>query len=390
MPNGIILLQAMLNLPPLYPVTDARLDLPLSAQIRRLGQAGFPLVQFRGKPLDARAQWHELEKALLEARANGGWPAICVNDRADLAVLAAWKGLAPWGLHLGQEDLPYRAARGLPGLGRVHLGASTHRPEQWLALDPACDHAGVGPLRATATKTGHARPLGLDALAAGCRALRSAGVAPVAIGGLTLEDARGAFLAGAEALAMVGAVARSRAPGDLLWQAQVERWRIRRPFAPGQGIVLLGGSGAGKPALARHLGRRLGLPDRNPARLVAERRGEAVPAILAVRGEAGFRALEAQAARACLQAPGVVALGSGAWEDPDTRAAVRAAGFAVLWLAEVPRRAWALAGPGRPAGVAYERFLALWAGRSQAWWEGAPVLPLGRPPRDLAAALAAG
>jgi thiamine-phosphate diphosphorylase len=383
---------AMTQLPPLYPITDARLETPLSVQVRNLGQAGFPLVQFRGKPLDARTQWRELETALAQARADGGWPAICVNDRADLAVLAAWKGLVPWGLHLGQTDLPHRAARGLPGLGRVHLGGSAHRPEEWLALDPACDHAGVGPLRATATKTGHARPLGLEGLEAGCRALRAAGVAPAAIGGLTPEDARDAFRAGAEALAMVGAVARSGAPGELLWQVQAERWRARRPFAPGQGIVILGGSGAGKTTLAEHLARRLGLPARDSDQRVVERRGEAIPAIFAAHGEGGFRALEAQVVRECLLAPGVVALGAGAWEDPDTRAAVRASGFAVLWLAEVPRRAWARVGgdPGRPLAGTFEQFMSLWACRTKAWWEGAMVLPLGRSQKELADALLSG
>ena len=36
-----------MHLPPLYPITDPGSDLPLSTQIRRLGEAGFPLVQFR-------------------------------------------------------------------------------------------------------------------------------------------------------------------------------------------------------------------------------------------------------------------------------------------------------------------------------------------------------
>ena len=57
----------MLHLPPLYPVTDATRPEPLSVQIRRLGQAGFPLVQFRGKPLDHRTQWEELRKARRES-----------------------------------------------------------------------------------------------------------------------------------------------------------------------------------------------------------------------------------------------------------------------------------------------------------------------------------
>ena len=95
----------MINLPPLYPIVDARREEPLAAQVLRLGACGFPLVQFRGKPLDAARQWTELAGALRAAADQGGWPAVCVNDRADLAVLASLEGLAPWGLHLGQARL---------------------------------------------------------------------------------------------------------------------------------------------------------------------------------------------------------------------------------------------------------------------------------------------
>lgn len=382
----------MLHLPPIYPITDGSSGLSLPAQVRRLGQAGFPLVQFRGKPLDARTQLRELLAALSESQANGGWPAICVNDRADLAVLAAWEGRIPWGLHLGQGDLPHTEARRLPGLGRVHLGGSTHGPAEWTALDPACDHAGIGPVRATASKADHAAPIGLDGLAAGCRALRTAGVAPVAIGGLEGGDARACFTAGAEALAMVGAVARAGAPGELLWAAQLERWRVRPPFARGQGLALVGGSGGGKSSLGRQLGRLLGLPHRDVDEAVAAGAGTSIPVIFAEEGEAGFRAREARAVRASLGSPAVLSLGAGAWEDPDTRAAVRAAGFAPLWLAEVPQRAWERVGrdPGRPLAMTREGFMARWASRMTAWWQAPMVLPLGRPPRTLAEGLVQG
>jgi thiamine-phosphate pyrophosphorylase len=377
-----------MHLPPLYPITDARSPLALAAQIRRLGEAGFPLVQFRGKPLDAAAQWRELRTALAEAAERGGWPAICVNDRSDLALLAAREGLAPWGLHLGQTDLPPAEARALPGLGRLHLGGSTHCAGEWEALDPACDHAGIGPFRATATKPDHAGPVGLDGLRAGCAALRARGVAPVAIGGLTLADAPACFQAGAEALAMVGAVARAGDPGELLWRAQIERWRVRPPLVPGRGVVLLGGSGAGKSSLAACLGRLLGLPVQGSDQRV-EARGRSIAAIFAASGEAGFRALEAQAVLEGLAAPCVLALGAGAWQDPATREAVRASGFCALWLAEVPLRAWARVGrdPARPLAAAREQFLARWAQRTPAWSQAPMVLPLGRSPQELAQAL---
>jgi thiamine-phosphate diphosphorylase len=374
-----------MHLPPLYPITDARLGLSLSAQIRRLGEAGFPLVQFRGKPLDVRTQALELRAALAAAAAGGGWPAICVNDRADLAVLCAAEGLAPWGLHLGQRDLPPCEARKLPGLAGAHLGTSTHRDGEWCAPDAACDHAGIGPFLATTTKGDHEAPVGLEGLRAGAAALRAAGMAPVAIGGLTAQDFAPCFGAGAEALAMVGEVGRCEDPRELLWAAQAERWRAQPPLRPGQGVVLIGGSGAGKSSLAGALARHLGLPARDSDAEV----GGNIPEIFREHGEAGFRALESESVARCLEAPCVAALGAGAWEDPATRRRVEEAGFAALWLAEVPEVAWARVGgdPNRPLAVDREGFLARYAKRSAAWWQAPMVLPLGRTPEQVAEAL---
>lgn len=379
----------MLHLPPLYPITDATRAEPLSMKIRQLGEAGFPLVQFRGKPLDDKAQWVELRQSLSEAAANGGWPMICVNDRADLALLAAREGLTPWGLHLGQGDLPATEARRLPGLAGVHVGASTHAAEEFATVDPACDHAGVGPYRGTATKADHAQPIGLAGLQAGCTALRARGLAPIAIGGLTLADASACFEAGAEALAMVGEVRRSPDPAALGWEAQRARWRVRPPFQPGQGLVILGGSGAGKSTLGRQLAWKLALPFHDLDAVIEDQQGRPVAEIFARDGEAAFRSLEAEALPGLMTRPAVVALGGGAWEAAPNRAAVDAADFAPLWLAETPARAWERAGrdPNRPLAQDRATFMARWAARMPAWSLAPMLIPFGHSSRELASAL---
>lgn len=379
----------MLPLPPLYPITDATGPLPLSAQVRRFGDAGFPLVQFRGKPLDPGTQWQELRAALLAARDNGGWPLICVNDRADLAVLAAQEGLAPWGLHLGQGDLPATEARCLPGLAGCHLGASTHDAAEWAALDPASDHAGVGPFCATATKPDHAAPLGLAGLRAGCTALRARGIAPIAIGGLGLDDARPCFEAGAESLAMVGALHRAADPAALGWATQRLRWQVRPPAAPGQGIALVGGSGAGKSTLGSRLARDLGWTFLDLDEAIAGHEGMSVSGIFARKGEAAFRQLEVERLPTLLDRPAVVALGGGAWEATANREAVLRAGFAPLWLAETPTRAWARVAldAARPLAQQRAAFMARWALRMPGWSEVPMLLPFGRTAAELAQAL---
>jgi thiamine-phosphate diphosphorylase len=379
----------MLQLPPLYPITDASRPEPLSAQIRRLGEAGFPLVQFRGKPLDAKAQWLELRAALADAAANGGWPFICVNDRADLAMLVAREGLAPWGLHLGQGDLPASEAARLPGLSGCHIGASTHSPAEWDAADAACDHAGVGPFRGTATKSDHAEPIGLDGLRLGCAAMRAQGLAPIAIGGLGPADARACFEAGAESLAMVGELQRSTDPATLGWEVQQARWQVRPPFRRGQGIVILGGSGAGKSTLGRLLAQRLGLVFHDLDDAIEGQQGVPVRTIFAELGESAFRAMESALLPALLTKPGVVALGGGAWEAPANRDSVAAAGFAPLWLAEPPVLAWERVGrdPQRPLAQDRSAFMARCAIRAAAWSLAPTLLPFGRSPEDLVSAM---
>ncbi len=382
----------MLNLPPLYPITDARLERSLSTQVRRFGEAGFPLVQFRGKPLEADAQMAELRAALRASAEGGGWPLVVVNDRADLALLAAAEGLPPWGLHLGQEDLPPAEAARLPGLSPLHLGTSTHDASEWAAVDGACDHAGVGPVRGTATKADHASPIGFGGLAEGCAALRARDLAPVAIGGLGSGDVAPCFAAGAESVAMVGALAAAGDPADLLWRAQAARWKAHPPLDRGRTVLLAGSSGAGKSTLGAVLAARLGLPFHDLDRVLEARAGTSIPAIFAEGGEAAFRALESEVLPGLLASPSVVALGGGAWETDGVRRAARDAGATALWLAERPEACWArvAADPHRPLAQDRGIFMARHRARLARWSLLPCVLPLGRSPVEIVDGLLAG
>lgn len=379
----------MLQLPPLYPITDARSPISLSEQIRRLGSAGFPLVQFRGKPLDPSEQWVQLQRALRESYENGGWPMICINDRADLAVLAAQQGLPIWGLHLGQDDLPPNEAARLPGLSDLHLGTSTHGEAEWGKVDSACDHAGLGPFRATPSKGDHAAPIGLEGLRRGCAALRAQDLAPVAIGGLRMDDAEACFRAGAESLAMIGEIAQAEAPGELLWRAQCVRWRVGNPIHPEGGLVLVGGSGCGKSSLARALANRAGMAANDLDEEIEIRAGKSIARIFAEDGEPAFRRLEEDCLPPLLAAPGILALGAGAWQSPRIRQRVQEAGFQTLWITENPAVAWARVAqdPRRPLASERALFMERWRSRMLHWSQGQMILPLGRGPEALAAGL---
>ena len=381
----------MIQLPPLYPLTDAGREPSLSAQVRAFGESGLPLVQFRGKPLDAKTQYDELRSALQQSFENGGWPMICVNDRADLALLAAREGLIPWGLHLGQMDLPPSEARRLPGLERLHIGTSTHGETEWSSVDAACDHAGVGPFRATSSKSDHAGPIGLEGLRMGCRELRLRGMSPIAIGGLKKDDFDDVFAAGAASVALITELDRED-PANLAWAAQLARWQARPPFHKHQGLALVGSSGAGKSTLATVLAPRLGLSPLDLDALIEAKTGKGIPQLFEELGEPGFRSLEEETLAASLGAPSVIALGGGAWESSGIRRALDKAGFQTLWIAETPQNAWTrvAADPTRPLARDRTDFFTRHRARMQNWADLPCVLPLGREAIEIAGILAAG
>ena len=127
-----------------------------------------------------------------------------VNDRPDIARLADADGT-----HLGQDDLPVRAARRVLGPGRV-VGISTHDVDEARAAEAAgADYIGVGPVYATTSKPTDRVPRGLDLV----RAARAAVACPVvAIGGITADSAPPVRAAGADSVAMIAALVRARDP----------------------------------------------------------------------------------------------------------------------------------------------------------------------------------
>lgn len=179
----------------LYPLTDRRLSgLPHAEQVSQISEGGATLVQLREKVLSPSEFYTQAGVALHIAREMG--VKIIINDRVDIAL-----GLRADGVHLGQDDLPPAAARGILGPHAI-IGFSTHDVEQArLAAQMPVDYIAIGPIFATSTKQASDPLLGLE----GLRIVRQAvGTIPlVAIGGITVENARQVLDAGADALAVV-------------------------------------------------------------------------------------------------------------------------------------------------------------------------------------------
>lgn len=97
-------------------------------------------------------------------------------------------------------------------------------------------------------------------------------------------------------------------------------------------IVLVGMMGAGKTAVGRRLARELDWPFADADLEIEAAAGTTIENIFAEIGEAAFRQSERQVIARLLHGPRqVLALGGGAFMDPQTRALVRARAFSI-WL----------------------------------------------------------
>jgi shikimate kinase len=97
-------------------------------------------------------------------------------------------------------------------------------------------------------------------------------------------------------------------------------------------IVLIGMMGAGKTAVGRRLAQALQWPFQDADAAIEAAAGTTISNIFAEIGEAAFRAKERQViARLLGEERQVLALGGGAFIDPDTRALVRARALSI-WL----------------------------------------------------------
>ena len=187
-----------LNLPKIYPITDARLTgLSHVEQVTRLIAGGATLIQLRDKDAAPRDFYESAIEALKIARRHG--VRLIINDRVDIAL-----ALKADGVHLGQTDMPVEAARKLLGETAV-IGFSTHNLAQAKgAISLPVDYVAFGPIFATSTKQESDPVVGLSAL---IRVRAIAGSLPlVAIGGIDAVTAGETLQAGADSVAIISAL----------------------------------------------------------------------------------------------------------------------------------------------------------------------------------------
>jgi thiamine-phosphate pyrophosphorylase len=169
--------------------------------------AGAPTVLLREKDLPS-ADCHRLAGRLRAVTADAGAALIVAGDPA----LALSVGAD--GVHMAADDLwPDASAAGLV------VGRSCHTPGELVAAAGArAAYATYSPVFATASKPGYGPALGIDGLAAGCRAVADVGsrLGVYALGGIGPAQAAACLAAGASGVAVMGVVMRAEDPSAVV------------------------------------------------------------------------------------------------------------------------------------------------------------------------------
>lgn len=188
----------------LYLVTDRSLSLnrPIEYVVEEAVKGGVTMVQLREKECSSK-EFYEQAIKLKECLRPYEIPLI-INDRLDIALACDADGL-----HIGQNDIPYKTARKLLGKNKI-IGLSVENINDAIeanALD--VDYIGISPVFGTPTKTDTAQALGLH----GVREISQISQHPnVSIGGINSTNTKDIICAGSDGISVVSAIMSANNP----------------------------------------------------------------------------------------------------------------------------------------------------------------------------------
>ncbi len=179
-----------------YFITDTQLSRAGNlSDIKSALAAGVEVIQYRRKDASTRAMFLEAMELGLVCR---GRAVFLINDRVDIALAVDADGV-----HLGQDDLPYKSARRLLGHQKV-IGVTVHNATEAKEAEKlGANYLGVSPIFATETKRDAGKPAGLALIEEVKRVVK---IPVVAIGGINLGNAPEVVRAGADAICAISAV----------------------------------------------------------------------------------------------------------------------------------------------------------------------------------------
>jgi len=178
-----------------YFITDSSLSKAGNvSDVKNAVAAGVKVVQYRNKSGTTKEM--HAEASMLKD--------ICkdilflINDRMDIAL-----SVGADGVHLGQDDMPYAAARRLLGKQKI-IGITVHNIEEAKEAEKmGADYLGISPVFLTSTKFDAGKPAGVSLIS---EIKKNISIPVVAIGGINLKNAEEVVAAGADGLCAISAV----------------------------------------------------------------------------------------------------------------------------------------------------------------------------------------
>ncbi|MBU4458176.1 MAG: thiamine phosphate synthase [Candidatus Omnitrophica bacterium] len=179
-----------------YFITDAELSKNGNeSDVEKAVEAGVTIVQHRRKLDDTEAF---IKEAKVLKKICKGKSLFIINDRVGVAL-----SVDADGVHLGQGDMPYDTARKLLGKDKI-IGVTVHDVKEAIqAENKGANYLGVSPIFSTTTKSDAGKPCGVEVIK---EIKKNCKVPIVAIGGITLDNAKEAVQAGADAICAISAV----------------------------------------------------------------------------------------------------------------------------------------------------------------------------------------
>lgn len=188
-----------------YVVIDPEIcgDECLESVVRAAVRGGATFLQLRNKS-GSEKEVENQARRIMDVLADSN-VVFVLNDYVALAAR-----LDVDGVHVGQEDMDFRAARRMIGEDKV-LGLTAFTREHYRVVDSGVvDYVGTGPVFSTLTKPDKT-VLGVDGFAA---LVQCAPVPVVGIGGITPDHAGAVIKAGAQGVAMIRAVVGADDPEE--------------------------------------------------------------------------------------------------------------------------------------------------------------------------------
>lgn len=197
-----------------YFITDETLSVNgVLDDVKEALLAGANFVQYRDKNGSTK-HMHETGMRIRELCTKYGAKYI-VNDRLDIALSTGADGV-----HIGQDDMPLKAAREI--LPHAIIGVSCGTLEDAERAVNA-DYLGVTPIYPTSTKPDAGTPVGLNTLQ---HIAKGVNIPIVAIGGITLERVEEVMKAGATSVSAISATVGDDVQNKVSeFIEEIGRWR---------------------------------------------------------------------------------------------------------------------------------------------------------------------